>query len=169
MITSPAEGDGKSITALNLALTMAQEIQRSVVLIDANLRAPSAHALLGVTGTPGLAEVLAGSATLDQALVYLPDLRLTLLPGGDAPQFPTELLGSAAMRRLLDTLRGRFDRLVLDAPAVAPLADAGAMAPLADGVVMVVRAGVTQRPALDQALDAFPQGHVVGIVMNEVE
>ena len=167
MITSPAAGDGKSITAVNLALTMAQELQRSVVLVDTDLRGPSAHALLGLASTPGLAEVLAGDATLDEALVYLPDLRLTLLPGGGVPQFPTELLGSNAMRRTIDALRTRFDRLVLDAPAVAPLADTGTVAPLADGIVMVVRAGVTQRPTLEQALAAFEKDQVVGIVLNE--
>ncbi|MGE0444753.1 MAG: CpsD/CapB family tyrosine-protein kinase [Vicinamibacterales bacterium] len=166
-VTSPGEGDGKSVTAANLALTMAQEIQTTVVLVDTELRTPAAHALLGVAGTPGLAEVLSGEATLDEALLYLPELRLTLLPAGATPQFPTELLGSNAMRRTLDTLRSRFDRIVLDVPAVAPLADAGTVGPLADGVLMVVRAGVTKRPALDQALGAFPDGHVVGVILNE--
>ena len=168
MITSPAAGDGKSVTAANLALTMAQEIQRSVVLVDANLRGPACHALFGIAGTPGLADLLAGEATLDEVLVYLPDFRLAILPAGDMPQFPTELLGSHAMRRTIDTLRSRFDRILLDVPAVAPLADAGTVAPLADGVVMVVCAGVTQRPALDQALAAFDEGQVAGLVLNEV-
>jgi capsular exopolysaccharide synthesis family protein len=167
MVTSPGEGDGKSVTAANLALTMAQEIQAAVVLVDADLRTPTAHALLGLTGTPGLTEVLSGEATLDEALIYLPDLRLTLLPAGNPPPFPTESLGSNAMRRVLDTLRSRFDRVVLDVPAVTPLADAGTVGPLADGVLMVVRAGVTKRPALDLALGAFPERHVVGLVLNE--
>jgi capsular exopolysaccharide synthesis family protein len=169
MITSPGQGDGKSVTSGNLALTMAQEIQRNIVLIDADLRSPAVHSLFGVVGTPGLAEVLAGTATLDEALIYLPDFRLTILPAGAAPQFPTELLGSNAMRRVIDALRARFDRLLLDVPAVTPLADVGTLAPLADGVVMVVRAGVTQRPALDEALAGFDQNQVVGIVLNETK
>ena len=169
MVTSPEPGDGKSITSANLALTMAQELQRQVLLVDADLRTPATHLLFGVHGTPGLAEVLVGDASIDDALVYLPDLRLTILPAGNAPGFPTELLGSNAMRRVMDTLRARFDRILLDVPAVAPLADAGTLAPLADGVVMVIRAGVTQRPALDQALSAFTEGHVVGMVLNEVQ
>jgi protein-tyrosine kinase len=161
MITSPGGNEGKSITAANLALTMAQEIQRQVVLVDADLRGPSVHALFGI-------DVLAGEATLDDALVYLPDYRLTILPAGTTPRFPTELLGSAAMRRTLDTLRARFDRVLLDLPAVMPLADVGAVAPLADGVVMVVRAGATQRPALDQALSALEDSKILGLVLNEV-
>jgi protein-tyrosine kinase len=100
-------------------------------------------------------------------LVYLPDYRLTILPAGSTPQFPTELLGSAAMRRGLDTLRARFDRILIDLPAVAPLADVNTVAPLGDGVVMVVRAGVTQRPALEQALGAFEENKVLGVVLND--
>jgi protein-tyrosine kinase len=167
MITSPGAGDGKSVTAANLALTMAQEHQRNILLVDADLRSPAAHALFGLASTPGLADVLNGTVALDEALVYLPDFNLTVLPAGNAPQYPTELLGSAAMRRMLDTLRARFDRVVLDVPPVAPLADVGTVAPLVDGVVMVVRAGVTQRPALDQALAAFEPRQMLGLVLNE--
>lgn len=167
MVTSPGAGEGKSVTTANLALTMAQEFQRQVVLVDADLRKPTVHSLFGLDESPGLSDVLAGDATLDEALVYLPDVRLTVLPSGSAAQFPTELLGSAAMRRAMDTLRARFDRVLLDLPAVMPLADVGTVAPLADGVVMVVRAGVTQRPALDHALAALEDTRVLGVVLNE--
>ena len=166
-VTSPGSGDGKSVTAANLALTMAQEYQRNVLLIDADLRNPSVHSLFGVEGGIGLSEVLAGEASLEDALVYLPDVRLTLLTAGRAPQFPTELLGSTTMRRTKDTLRARFDRILLDLPAVTPLADVGTVAPLVDGAVMVVRAGATQRPALDQALAALEENKVIGLVLNE--
>ena len=167
VVTSPGPRDGKSITAANLALAMAQEYQRNVVLVDASLRGSSVHQLFGLDATPGLADVLAGDATLEQALVYLPEYRLTLLPAGQAPKFPTELLGSAAMRRTIDTLRARFDRILIDLPPVTPLADAGTVAPLADGVVMVVRAGVTKRPALEDALDVFDDDKVLGVVLND--
>jgi capsular exopolysaccharide synthesis family protein len=167
VITSPGARDGKSITAGNLGLTMAQEFQRNVVLVDADLRKPSIHAMFGIEPGPGLADVLTGEATLDEALVYLPDYRLTILTAGSIPQFPTELLGSGAMRRTVDTLRARFDRILLDLPAVAPLADVRTLAPLADGVVLVVRAGVTQRPALEQAVGAFEPHQVLGLVLND--
>jgi capsular exopolysaccharide synthesis family protein len=169
MVTSPGAREGKSVTAANLALAMAQEFQRQVVLVDADLRGPSVHALFGLEPGPGLADVLAGEVPLEEALVHLPDFRLTLLSAGTAPHFPTELLGSAAMRRALDTLRARFDRVLLDLPSVMPLADVGTVAPLADGVVMVARAGVTQRPALDQALAALEDHRVLGVVLNEVK
>ena len=167
MVTSPGSGDGKSITAANLALTMAQEFQRRVVLVDADFRGSSVHSLFGLDPAPGLAELLAGEATLDDVLVYLPDHRLTVIPAGRTPQFPTELLGSTAMRRAVDSLRGRFDRVLFDTPAVMPLADTGTFAPMADGVLLVVRAGVTPRPALDRAIAAFDAEKVVGVVLND--
>ena len=169
MVTSPGPRDGKSTTAANLALTMAQEFQRTVVLVDADLRGSSVHTLFGLDGGPGLSDVLAGDATLDEALVYLPDYRLSILPAGKTPQFPTELLGSAAMRRNIDTLRARFDRILIDLPPVTPLADVGTVAPLADGIVMVVRAGVTQRPALEQALAVFDDDTVLGVILNDAQ
>jgi capsular exopolysaccharide synthesis family protein len=168
MVTSPGAGEGKSVTVANLALAMAQEFQRRVVLVDADFRGPSLQALFGIDAGPGLAGVLAGEAALDDALVYLPDFRLTILPAGAAPEYPTEVLGSSAMRRTMDVLRTRFDRVLLDVPAVLPLADVGTVAPLADGVVMVVRTGVTQRPALDRALAALEDSRVLGVVLNEI-
>jgi protein-tyrosine kinase len=167
LITSPAAGDGKSITAANLALTMAQEFQKNVLLVDADLRGSSIHELFGIERGPGLAELLAGEATLEDVLVYLPAHRLTLLPAGATPPFPAELLGSTAMRRVMDTLRHRFDRVLLDAPAVVPLADARTVASMVDGVMVVVRAGLTQRPALDGALVALDADKVLGVVLND--
>jgi protein-tyrosine kinase len=169
MVTSPGARDGKSITTANLALTMAQEFQRRVVLVDGDFRGSSVHALFGLPAGPGLAELLAGDATLDDVMVYMPDYRLTVIPAGKTPQFPTELLGSVAMRRMVDTLRARFDRVLFDMPAVTPLADVGTLAPLTDGVLMVVRAGVTLRPALNEALAAFDEDKVLGVVLNDAK
>jgi capsular exopolysaccharide synthesis family protein len=166
-VTSPAKGDGKSLTAANLALTMAQEFQQRVVLIDADLRRPSVHHLFGLGDSPGLGDVLTSQADLDQALVALPDYHLTVLPAGMLPSNPAELLGSAAMRRLLDTLRTRFDRILIDVPPVAPLADLHILAPLVDGLLMIVRAGITPRPAIERALSGLDQSKVLGLVLNE--
>ena len=167
MVTSPGPGDGKSITVANLALTMAQEFQRRVVLVDGDFRGSSIHSLFGLTATPGLAELIAGEATLDDVMLQLPDYRLTIIPAGRTPQFPTELLSSTLMRRVVDTLRSRFDKVLFDMPAVAPLADVATFAPMADGVLMVVRAGVTQRPALNDALNVFDEEKVIGVVLND--
>lgn len=167
LITSPSRGEGKSLTAANLALTMGQEVQRRVCLIDANLRQSRVSQLFGVPATPGLADVLLSRASLDEALITLEDHNLTLLPAGTVPAGPAELLGSTGMRRLLDTLRSQFDRVIIDTSAAAPLADVGILAPLVDSVLLVVRSGVTTKPAIHAAVTAVEGANLLGIVLNE--
>jgi capsular exopolysaccharide synthesis family protein len=167
-ITSPAKGDGKSLTAANLALTLAQEFQQRVLLLDADLRRPTVHRLFGVEQCPGLGDVLMNAADLDQALVAVQDHHLTVLPAGIPPGNPAELLGSAAMRRVLDTLRSRFDRILIDVPPVAPLADLHILAPVVDGLLLIVRAGITPKPAIERALSGLDTSKVLGLVLNEV-
>jgi non-specific protein-tyrosine kinase len=166
LVSSPGAGDGKSITATNLALTMAQEFNRKIVLVDADLRQPGTHHLLGLPQTPGLSEVLDGSVSLEEALVELPEFNLWVLPAGVAPERPAELLGSLAMRRALDALRTRFDRVVLDMPPAVPLADVGVLAPHVDGVLLIVRAGVTTKPQIERALATFDPHRLMGLVLN---
>jgi capsular exopolysaccharide synthesis family protein len=167
LITSPQKGEGKSVTAANLALTMAQELQRRVVLVEADLRKPSLQHLFGIPPGPGLSDYLSGAVELKEALKSVPEHNLTLLPAGTTPINPAELLGSTAMRRLLDHLRTRFDRAILDTPPVLPLADVAILAPLVDGCLMVVRAGFTPKPAIENALRAFDSSRLLGVVLNE--
>ncbi|HEX3701939.1 MAG TPA: CpsD/CapB family tyrosine-protein kinase [Vicinamibacterales bacterium] len=167
LITSPQKGEGKSITAANLALTMAQELQRRVVIVEADLRKPSLQQLFGLPAGMGLAEYLAGACELQDAMKFLPAHNLTVIPAGEAPGNPAELLGSTAMRRLLDQLRTRFDRVILDTPPVLPLADVAVLAPIVDGTLLVVRAGVTPKPAIENALRAFDSSRLLGVVLNE--
>ncbi|MGH9139967.1 MAG: CpsD/CapB family tyrosine-protein kinase [Vicinamibacterales bacterium] len=167
LVTSPQKGEGKSITSANLALTMAQELQRRVVIVEADLRKPSMQQLFGLPPGPGLTEYLAGAVELNDVLRFLPDHNLTVLPAGSTAGNPAELLGSTAMRRLLDGLRSRFDRVILDTPPVLPLADVAVLAPLVDGALMVVRAGVTPKPAIENALRAFDSSRLLGIVLND--
>jgi capsular exopolysaccharide synthesis family protein len=167
LVTSPQKGEGKSVTAANLSLTMAQELQRRVVLVEADLRKPSLQHLFGLPPGPGLSEYLAGAVDLKDAMKFLPDHNLTIITAGAAPVNPAELLGSTAMRRMLDHLRARFDRVILDTPPVLPLADVAILAPLVDGSMMVVRAGYTPKPALENALRAFDASRLLGVVLNE--
>ena len=169
VVTSPSKGDGKSLTAANLALTMAQELHQRVLLLDADLRRPSVSALFGLPEGPGLSDVLMGAADVETALAYLPDQHLTVMPAGAPAAQPAELLGSTGMRRVLDALRGRFDRIIIDMPPVGPLADVHVITPLADGLLMVVRAGITPKPAIEQALSGLDMGKVLGLVLNAAE
>lgn len=168
LITSPQLGDGKTTTSANLALTMAREFQHKVVLVEADLRRPSLAAQFGLQVERGLVDVLMGGVPLEDALVQLPGHQLTLLPAGAEAARSTELLASSMMHRVLDTLRARFARIVIDTTPVA-LADTHVLARLADGVLVVVRSGVTPRPALERALASIDRERLLGIVLNEVE
>src|SRR5262245_22285522 len=167
VVTSPAKGDGKSLTAANLAITMSHEFQQRVLLVDADLRRPSLHQMFGISESPGVADVLTGAADLGDALVRLPDGHLTILPSGTSVRQPAELLGSASMRRILDSLRTRFDRILIDMPPAAPLADVQILSPMADAILLIVRAGITPRPAIEQALGGLDGSKVLGLVLNE--
>jgi capsular exopolysaccharide synthesis family protein len=168
LVTSPRNGDGKTLTAANLAMSMAQEFQQRVLLLEADLRRPTVSDLLDLPPSPGLAGVLIGSDPLESALVPVPEHHLTVLPAGDPPARPTELLGSTAMRRTIDALRSQFDRIVVDTPPVA-LSDTHLLGSFADGVLMVVRAGITPRDAVERGLAAFDRDKVLGLVLNEVD
>jgi protein-tyrosine kinase len=165
-ITSPGKNDGKTITALNLALTMAQEFQRRVLVLDADLRQPRVHHFLGLEPGPGLVDVLTGSATLEDALVEIPEYHLTVLRAGRPYDRPAEMLGSGPMRRLVDALRTEFDRIVVDS-APATVSDPGAVAPLVDGSLLVVRASSTTKPAIARAIGTLGASTLLGLVLNE--
>jgi capsular exopolysaccharide synthesis family protein len=167
LVTSPSRGEGKTLTAANLALTMAQEYQQRICVVDADLRNPQIHRLFGLPEAPGLADVLAGGAALEDALVTVEAHHITVLPAGGTGAHPAELLGTVTMRRLLDRLRSQFDRIVIDAPSAAPLADVGILTPLVDSVLLVVRAGVTSKPAIQEAINSIDQAKLLGVVLNE--
>lgn len=167
LITSAGRDEGKTLTVGNLGLSMASEGHRRVCLVDANLRNPQLHRLFGLPDGPGLCDVLVGRASLDEALVTLDDHRITILPAGRVPAHPAELLGTTTMRRSLDALRAPFDRILVDAPQVLPLADVGILSPFVDKVLLIVRTGVTTKPAIHDAVASLDSSKLLGVVLNE--
>jgi protein-tyrosine kinase len=167
LVTSPGMGEGKSITAANLALTMAREFQRPVCIVDANLRSPRLHELFGLPESPGLSDVLVGRAPLEEALTMIENLGVTVLPAGTPTQHPAELLGSPTMRVTLDNLRLQYARIVVDTPAALARADMGLLTPLVDRIVLVVRAGVTPRASLHDVVATLDATQLLGVVLNE--
>jgi len=167
LITSPARGDGKSLTVANLGLAMAQEYQQRICVVDADFRSPQQHRLFGLPDAPGLSDVLTGRVSVEDALVALEEHHISVLPAGTRSAHPAELFGTTTMRRTLEALRLRFDRIVIDAPAAAPLADVGILTPLVDSIVLIVRAGITSKPAIHDAIAAVDAGKLLGIVLNE--
>jgi capsular exopolysaccharide synthesis family protein len=168
LVTSPGRSEGRSLTVANLGLTMAQESQRRICVVDADLRSPQQRQLFGLDERPGLSDVLLKRAALEDTFVTIEAHEIVLLPAGPPPANPAELLGTMTMRRVLHALRSRFDCVVVDAPAAAPLADVAVLTQLVDGVVLVVRAGVTSKPAIHDALAAIDPAKLVGVVLNDV-
>ena len=167
LVTSGLDGEGKTLTAANLAAAFAQ-IARSVLLIDADLRRPACHRLFGKASTPGLAELLTGQCTLEDVLVVADGRSLTLLPAGTLPPNPTELLASPEMRLLLAEAAERFDYVVVDSAAAFGVADPLVLSTLVEGVVVVARQGKTRRRFLKKlhARLARARAPLVGVVLN---
>jgi non-specific protein-tyrosine kinase len=136
------------------------------LLIDAHLRRPRVHALLGIAQQPGLVDVAIGQAPLEQALVALTDHRLHVLTAGTNYGQRAELLASVEMHRQIEALRLQFERIVIDAGS-AESAEAGAIERWIDGYLLVVRARRTKRPDIDRALSRVPASKLRGMVLND--
>ena len=167
LITSPGAREGKSLTAANLALTMAREYRRPTCIVDANLRSPRVQELFGLPDGPGLSDVLAGRASLEEALTTIENLGVTVLPSGACPQHPAELLGSPLMRQTLESLRIHFDRIIVDTSPALARADMGLLTPLVDRIVLVVRAGVTAKASITDVVSTLDATRLLGVVLNE--
>jgi capsular exopolysaccharide synthesis family protein len=168
-ITSAIPGEGKTTTALNLAITLAQA-GKKVALVETDLRRPKASAYLGVESELGLTDVLAGQTKLEDALLSWNRDLLTFLPAGHTPPNPSELLASHQFANVLASLREQFDHVVIDATPLLPVTDGAIVSKAADGALLVVRFGKTTR---DQVLSAAEALHhvdarVLGCALNFV-
>jgi len=167
MITSARPQEGKTLTAINLALTLSKSYARRLLLIDADLRQPSLHERLGVRNQIGLSEALhAGWHELP--LIEVSPL-LTLLPAGQPEPNPLAALTSARMRVLLDECAARFDWVLLDTPPVGLLPDAQLLARLTQAVVFVIGAGSTPFPEVEKAIAELGRECIIGTVLNGLE
>ncbi len=168
-ITSANAGEGKSNVAINLAIVTAMSVDRRVLLIDCDMRRPTIYRSLGVEGQNGLAEVLMGRCSADEAIVKLEGTSLDVMGVRLQPQNPSELLASSEMGRLLGDLSERYDRIILDTPATLGLPDSKIVAGLSDAYLMVVRAGDTAREDVESALEVLDRRRAVGVVLNGAE
>ena len=143
MVTSTAPGEGKSVTAANLAIAMALD-GKKVILVDCDLRRPTVHEKFGIRGTPGLTNVLVGAMDLDLALQDTEVENLKLLASGPIPPNPAELLNSRAFEVVQEQLKDRSDVVILDSPPCLSVADAQVLAANVDGLIYVVQLGSTR-------------------------
>ncbi|MGW8266731.1 MAG: polysaccharide biosynthesis tyrosine autokinase, partial [Longimicrobiales bacterium] len=169
LFTSPGPSEGKSTTALNFSVMLAQQGHR-VLLLDADLRRPALHKALDILREPGLTNLLVGNAELREVIRpnVLPNL--DFLPSGPFPPNPSELLNSKAMERLLEALKGKYGHIILDSPPILAVTDSSVLGVLSDGVVVVLRSGETEQKAAERSVDQLRRigVRIFGAVLNEV-
>lgn len=168
MVTSAKAGDGKTLTAVNLALVLAESYRGNVLLMDADLRRPSIPSVVDLGEGSGLSEALRAATEQKLALVPLAPT-LTLLPAGQPIANSLEALTSPRMKQILDEAVTRFDWVILDAPPVGLTADARLLTQMVDGSLFVVRAGETQYDEVQKAIDALGRDQILGVVLNGVD
>lgn len=170
LVTSTAPGEGKSTTLANLAVTLAQA-DRSVLVVDSDLRRPVVHKIFRQRMEPGLTSFLAGDALFEVVVAKTAVPNLSVVPSGPIPPNPAELLASRRMREFLDLAAERHDLVLLDSPPVLAVTDACALASLMDGVVFVVGSGKVPRAAMRRAKEQIEaaQGKILGAVVNQFD
>lgn len=169
VLTSTVPDEGKSTSAANLAIALADAGTR-VVIVDADLRRPSIARYLGLEGAVGLTTVLIGQATLEDVVQPWGNGFLDVLPAGQVPPNPSEILGSAAMGELLAELARRYDVVLLDSPPLLPVTDAAVLSTQASGTLLVVGADRVHRRQLAEAVGALEavRSRLLGVVLNRV-
>lgn len=169
MVTSAVKSEGKSLTALNLAISLAQ-IDKKVLIMDCDLRRPKLNRLLDISAPSGISNVLMDVSMLDKAIIHNKDYAIDVILAGDIPPNPAELLSSVRMQKLLENLRQRYDYIIVDSPPVNLVIDAVALSPRCDGVLLVVRANSSERGAVIHAMQQleYVKANVLGFVFNAV-
>lgn len=167
LVTSPATGEGKSLTAANLAVALAQT-GHATLLLDGDMRRPVLHEPFGLPLAPGLSDCLLAEEFIDGAIRTTSLDSLHVLPAGTRAPNPAALIDSPQTTRLLATLKERYEAVVVDSPPVLAVTDASVFAPMADGVILVVRAEKTEKDAVEFALQQLRQvdAQILGIVVN---
>jgi capsular exopolysaccharide synthesis family protein len=168
MVTSPGDGEGKSTILANLAVSMAQQ-KKKVLLIDTNLRKPILNEIFQTSNSSGLTDVLMGRMSFSEAVFHTAIWRLDLLPTGPIPKNPVEFLGSKMMKELLVKLKESYDVIMLDSTGLLDLPDTKLLANQCDGVLLVVRNGKTklQNAAEAKKMIEFARANLVGVILNQ--
>jgi protein-tyrosine kinase len=166
LVTSALPKEGKSFTASNLAQVLARQHGRRVLLIDADLRGPRLHMMLGTTSSPGLADYLQGRSDEFSIMQRGPMENLFFIPSGQEISDPAELVANGRLKLLMQRVEALFDWIIIDSPPAVPVSDASVLAKACDGVLMVVRSNATPVDMARRARQEFPDEALVGVVLN---
>ncbi len=169
MVTSTISEEGKTMTALNLAISLAKEHDHTVLLVDTDLRRPSVHRYLDIKPEVGLVNCLRDNLPIEKALIKTGVGKLVLLPAGDAIKDPVDLLSSNRMKAIVKELKQRYPEryVIFDTPPALPFADAGVLAGIVDTTLFVVREGKAKLEDIVETLEEFKRRHLLGVVYND--
>jgi|LGOV01.1.fsa_nt_gb exopolysaccharide/PEP-CTERM locus tyrosine autokinase len=169
LVTSPGDNEGKSLTAANLAISLAKEVEHTVLLVDADLKEPCLHRLFGIKPAGGLADCLLNHTPLSDFLINPGINKLVILPGGHRVANSAEIVGSPAMKRLIHETKHRYqDRyIIFDAPPVTGSADTLILSQYVDGVILVVAYDKTPQEQIEKALELLETTNLLGTIMNK--
>ena len=166
LVTSALPKEGKSFTSTNLAQVMVRQHGRRVLLIDADLRGPRLHLMLGAPAGPGLSDYLQGRNDEFSIMQRGPMENLFFIPSGTGIENPAEMVGNGRLKMLLQRVEPLFDWVIIDSPPAVPVSDASVLAKSCDGVLMVVRSNSTPSDVARRARQEFPDEALVGVVLN---
>jgi exopolysaccharide transport family protein len=169
LVTSAAPSEGKTISAANLAVTMAQAGNR-VLIVDCDMRRPRLHRMFDIQRDRGIANILVGNCTIDAATVHSTIPGIDIIPSGPVPPNPSEMLGSHHMAQFMKTVRDRYDLIIVDSPPITAVTDAVILSRLVDGVLIVIRAGETHREIIKNGISLLnaANARVLGAILNGV-
>jgi protein-tyrosine kinase len=171
-VTSPGEGEGKTLTAINLAISIAREVDYTVLLVDANLRHPWMLEHLGLEHRKGLSDHLTDGTPIADLLIKTSRVdHLVLLPGGRPLTHSAEMLSSPKMAQLVEDMKSRYHSriIIFDLPPVLTSADALAFSPYVDAALLVIEEGTTQTHELENAVELLSTTNIIGTVLNKAE
>ena len=171
LVTSAVPGEGKTLVAVNLATSLAQELQKYVLLIEADLRRPSIHTMLGVNGSRGLSDYLTGDEVFEKVLCKTTIPHLSFVAAGASTSRSAELISSDKMRTLLKDVKDRYDDrfIIVDSTPIIPTSEADILSREAEKIILVVKAGKTPREAVKRCLVRLDKDKILGVVLNGME
>jgi exopolysaccharide/PEP-CTERM locus tyrosine autokinase len=169
LVTSTASEEGKSMTALNLAISLAKEQDHTVLLVDTDLRRPSVHKYLDLKPEVGLVHCLRDELPIEKALIKTGVGKLVILPAGEALKDPLDLLSSNRMKDIVQELKERYPEryVIFDTPPAFPFADAGVLAAYLDATLFVVREGKASKSDVEKSIEEFKAHNLLGVVYND--
>ena len=171
IFTSSSKSEGKTLSSVNIASALAQQVDTKVILVETDLRRPHVHLALNIAPTPGIANCLNGECELKDIIKPTHIENLNAITYGAIPPNPSELLASESMTDIIKTLEKEYDYIIFDAPPVAVVIDAVPIIKHSDGVVLVVRNNSTTYPQLNKTIDIINRsgGKAIGVIINRVK